>query len=301
MSHFTVLVIGGDPDGLLEPYWELDLSAEEMINDPRAEFKIEVINTPSTGVIPPPGSRFNYPHDVETVDELFAKFKSEHPDRADQYGDIRQWLDVWHGFTYSEEHNAWGYWSNPYAKWDWYQIGGRWAGLLVLKPGKKGHRGEESWTWDGEGPYKPDDNRARVDQALFDDIDWDFMDTPTEKELKNMESIWYHNVENPLTNEQLQSVSEEERREILQFRSFYNRQYFVDRYGTLEKYIEAEGKFSTYAVLDAAGWHSPGDMGWFGMSTESHEDSVLWSLKFRENFLTNVDPTELITVVDCHI
>jgi hypothetical protein len=38
MSHFTVLVIGENPEEQLEPFWELDLSQDEMANDPRAVF-----------------------------------------------------------------------------------------------------------------------------------------------------------------------------------------------------------------------------------------------------------------------
>lgn len=26
---------------------------------------------------------------------------------------------------------------NPNSKWDWYEVGGRWHGMLLLKPGKK--------------------------------------------------------------------------------------------------------------------------------------------------------------------
>ena len=33
---------------------------------------------------------------------------------------------------------------NPDAKWDWYQIGGRWQGSLILKQGKTGFKGTPS-------------------------------------------------------------------------------------------------------------------------------------------------------------
>ena len=35
---------------------------------------------------------------------------------------------------------AGGYWHNPNARWDWWEIGGRWRGLLRLLPGKSGYR-----------------------------------------------------------------------------------------------------------------------------------------------------------------
>lgn len=38
------------------------------------------------------------------------------------------------------------YWTtqNPNRKWDWYQIGGRWQGMLKLKKGAKGRAGSKS-------------------------------------------------------------------------------------------------------------------------------------------------------------
>ena len=35
-----------------------------------------------------------------------------------------------------EETNLYGYWENPNAKWDWYEIGGRWRRTLKLKNGQ---------------------------------------------------------------------------------------------------------------------------------------------------------------------
>ena len=46
---------------------------------------------------------------------------------------------------------------NPNSKWDWYSIGGRWDGFLILK-----ERDEE-----GEV--------IETNQALFNEIDWNYM------------------------------------------------------------------------------------------------------------------------------
>ena len=45
MSHFSVMVIGGDVDGKLYPYYELECSLdnEEMKSDDRSEFVVEVL------------------------------------------------------------------------------------------------------------------------------------------------------------------------------------------------------------------------------------------------------------------
>lgn len=47
----------------------------------------------------------------------------------------------------TEDGETW--WYNPKAKWDWYQIGGRWSGALRLRPGFSREdcaNGERSWT-----------------------------------------------------------------------------------------------------------------------------------------------------------
>ena len=50
---------------------------------------------------------------------------------------------------YDETAKAKGYWHNPNAKWDWYEIGGRWRGMLRLLPGRKGYRAPlDEWTKD---------------------------------------------------------------------------------------------------------------------------------------------------------
>lgn len=47
------------------------------------------------------------------------------------------------------EEDGESYWTNPDAKWDWYQIGGRWSHYLPLRHGADPHDfivGERSWT-----------------------------------------------------------------------------------------------------------------------------------------------------------
>ena len=57
---------------------------------------------------------------------------------------------------------------------------------------------------------------------------------------------------------------------------------------------------TTWAVLTPDGiWHEPGQMGWFGISSnEMNEDE--WDAKFRE-YLKTLDKDIILTLVDCHI
>jgi hypothetical protein len=59
--------------------------------------------------------------------------------------------------------------------------------------------------------------------------------------------------------------------------------------------------FGTFAVLDEHGeWHSKGEMGWFGCSTDTPDTAREFHSSYREKFLTG-DPETWIVVVDCHI
>ena len=60
------------------------------------------------------------------------------------------------GYTIDEEDNLLTTY-NPDSKWDWYEVGGRWSGFLVLKEK------------DEEGDI------IETNQALFSEIDWDYM------------------------------------------------------------------------------------------------------------------------------
>lgn len=65
--------------------------------------------------------------------------------------EIKNW-----GYRIDEDKNILSSY-NPDSKWDWYCMGGRWSGFLYLKA-------------------KDDDgNRITTDQALVNEVDWDYM------------------------------------------------------------------------------------------------------------------------------
>ena len=68
-----------------------------------------------------------------------------------------------------------------------------------------------------------------------------------------------------------------------------------------DRYVEGASHFSMRAVITPDGeWHEVGNMGWWGMSSETADDMYDWEMHFEERFLEpNRDCT--LTVVDCHI
>jgi hypothetical protein len=52
--------------------------------------------------------------------------------------------------------------------------------------------------------------------------------------------------------------------------------------------------------MDAAGWYEPGEMGWFGMSSESPESMKEYADDFT-NWVQGGDQSDWLVLVDCHI
>ncbi|MEX3422110.1 hypothetical protein H0911_24845 [Bacillus sp. HSTU-bmb18] len=72
---------------------------------------------------------------------------------------------------------------------------------------------------------------------------------------------------------------------------------------TEEEYVQRNSKtLSTYAVIDKQGnWIAKGDMGWFGMSSETDVESDDWDGKFTERFINPLEAGDVVVIVDCHI
>jgi hypothetical protein len=140
MSHFTVLVIGDDVEGLLAPYDEeirvpeyVAHTREELIERRRVDIERTRTGNYAEYLADPEGyaARFNadnvrYLRDEFPAELTWIKFIGESID--EKGGELS---------TY-----------NPKSKWDWWTVGGRWSGVLVLRDG------------------------TRADSALKSEVDW---------------------------------------------------------------------------------------------------------------------------------
>lgn len=177
-----------------------------------------------------------------------------------------------------------GYWANPNARWDWYEIGGRWRGLLKLKEGKTGTYGELS-------PYDKDVvlDPAYCDQALAADCDY----TLDQSEYKKALRFWEIVVEGS-------PVREDDDCDDLTFA--YIPEYYTKRYGSKENYARLQAAFSTYAFISPEGeWQGTGHMGWWGIDDATQESHAKFETAFQEALKQAIDTGLYITIVDCHI
>ncbi len=203
-----------------------------------------------------------------SIQKISRPKKIKHKDR---YTTFKDFIKDWAGHEKDSE-GRYGYWENPNVKWDWHTMGGRWRGSFKLKDNKQGVLGSP-----GVFNNKP---IFDVDQSKFGDIDWKSMEHDKDEKDK-LEKSWD---------------------KVISGDGFHKPEYFKERYGTKEKYIEENTRFSTYAVITATGkWYEPGTMGWWGCSSATNNDEKDWYLHFWDRFMKDLKPDTMLTVVDCHI
>lgn len=142
MSHFTVLVIGADHDAQLAPFSE-EIRVDTYISSTRHEL-IERNRDTLTFM-----RDHGYAEYLADPEDYLERFK-HNPGHCKYFTDGEfaaklNWTDeqlYQDAIKYAEpyeidsEGNELSTY-NPNAKWDWYQVGGRWDGFLKTKDGRE--------------------------------------------------------------------------------------------------------------------------------------------------------------------
>ncbi len=300
MSHFSVLVAlsasqAEDPDflsALLEPYNE----GREVDPYPEQEsWGQEYILKQNPGI------------DINDPVALAAALK--------EYGMDEE------GEHFVEDGKLYRYSTyNPDSKWDYWRIGGRWAGTLKVKEGSTGHLEPLSWEWTfnpDEVPADRFDGRADVVRKADFDIDGarqEAVDAAVEQWSAFEAAVAEHG---PLPNHDWREMFDTDPEKAKALRDAYWRhptvivlkggmfgplpseQFGVDRDVFIER--ARQGAIPCYAYLDSThGWIEPGRMGWFGMSNDTPASRDDYNAKVNEIVDSLPDDTTFV-VLDCHI
>lgn len=194
--------------------------------------------------------------------------------------------------------------TNPNAKWDWYLVGGRWAGFFKLKPGATGHRGKN-------GVMGSCKSEGGADQVRKGDIDIAGM----RAEAATKAGEEYDKVHAVIAGREW--IAWDDCRQINEgdieaARAQYNGQPVVQDVRKLAAFLEldafkvsredytksaADRVIRTFAVLKDGQWYERGEMGWWGSVSEEKDD---WQAQFSE-LIDGLPDDALLTVVDCHI
>lgn len=151
MSHFVGLCFGEYWDTDLEQYSE-DLEVDGYIEYTKEEAIKEVIrNRPKIYMNAISAMRDSSLSSQQQ--EYYQNIIDKGPSitEEDAWKEVLEW-----GYELDEDDNLISHY-NPNSKWDWYCVGGRWNGFLVLKERKE------------------DGSIIEVNEAYFNEIDWDYM------------------------------------------------------------------------------------------------------------------------------
>jgi len=254
MSHFCLLVVG-EIEKQLEPFSAIDDRYIKFI-DITEEFETKYVGFPE--------NREKY----KTLDEYFKL----------------------NGYVKNEE-GRYGYYANENSKWDWYVIGGRWKGELIVK---------KEAIMKGVF-YAP----VRVNIALKKDIDIEAMEKPMRESAAKIWDDWHINgIKEKYHIFAKKSISmgrmpEELTYWINEHVGFWNIDESLKKINTMRRtdYIYKNSLWHTHALLWKNEWYDEGTMGWFGINIEEKEE---WPENFK-NLWKQIPDDELITVVDCHV
>lgn len=259
MSHFSLAVISpesADIDEIMEPFYE-GLEVEPYV----AKTKRQLVKSAREYY------KSRYEDFIKKEDEIME-------DDNDFYKEIKNIIQMTDNELYEHERAEYNpedfdrdgnlistY--NPKSKYDWYEIGGRWSGLLELKEKDK------------------DGNTINVNQAKIKDINFE----PKSEVYNNAIEFWDNYVE----GKDPSSVGF----------VLHQPEYFMNKFKTKEAYAKSQSNFTTFAVITPDGeWNEEGKMLMFGISINEDDD---WDANYKERFLNSVDENLMITIIDCHI
>ncbi|MCR5658944.1 MAG: hypothetical protein K6G25_06420 [Bacteroidales bacterium] len=229
MSHFCVLVIGDNPESQLERYDEnLELpmhrvaTKEELIKKERAWIEDYKNYTYAEFLKDPEAYKAHCQNEghIKYLEETFPKML-EWTDEQCYEAEIKYYREsIEDGETWCEIHEDGSLWktSNENAKWDWYQMGGRYRGRLLLKQPDNNHPLYDGWQFADvdKGEYERIRKEGRCDQALVGEIS-NLDELLTFAVVKNGE--WFERGEMgwwaAVSNEKDKDVWESEVRELL--------------------------------------------------------------------------------------
>lgn len=141
MSHFTVIVAAHDEHDLerkLLPFEEQTenrdfLEFVDMTNLVIDEYKNRDIE--QAKIAPGDDWEFRHARRFGGLPDDMIEIRTVKMNEV--YATEGEFASDWHGYDWHSDREAYGYYTNQNAKWDWYSIGGRWTGMLHLKPEQK--------------------------------------------------------------------------------------------------------------------------------------------------------------------
>lgn len=317
MSHFVVLVVGNNIEAQLAPFQESNSDTpREYLEfvDKEDEILEEYRAGSSPRVVMPDGS-FVTPYDERfrkkgtfgygsNTHEVPAHLEQRNIAFTALYPNVDAYAEEHHGYTGRDSvTHRYGYWENPNAKWDWYEVGGRWSGFFKLKPNVIGRPGFIALS------TKP----GYADSVRLCDIDIEGMRKAAEEEAAQRYDAFHRIVAGRLVPQFSDVLNAHQGQADAAREAYWSHPVIQDLTRanefsgfegfkvTREEYMQraANATLAPHALLLNGSWHQRGQMGWFGVVSDKVENET-WYEKLAE-LLMALPPETLLTAVDCHI
>lgn len=206
------------------------------------------------------------------------------------YPEIKQFGEEWLGIPFDEEKQAFGMERNPNGIWDYYNIGGRWPYLLLVKESCSEYSiGERSWSnWDKE--YEAPKGYCWASAARFKDIEWKELwkqyFEQSEQRFQKLEHYYKSGEQPPNTYWRRTDKG-------VLFRKKY--QYYAGE--TLDDYRIREGLVNRkYPITPLDLWDKKGN--WY--SSWKNKDSSKPMCERVDEILATCNADDVIVVIDYH-
>lgn len=315
MSHFTVLVIGENPEKQLQPFHEYECTG---VDD---EYVIDVDKTDEVNewlneelFVGKKGEDFDFEYDEDKAKESFKEYSKMARQKYFELtgSDVNAEITDWYG--YEKVNGKYIRHTNPNAKWDWYSLGGRWTGFFKTKyanaPGVVGEPGIMTAPAD----------EGYADQLLKGDIDFDSMrNEAIEKAAEKYDYAMNLFADAPV-NETWDTIRERYSSDIENARNIYWAQPRCEKWKSKlgekgfpfgyssspdsfltskEEYLQkaSDSAIVTFAVIKDGQWYERGKMGWWACVSDEKDN---WESEFAK-LLESVSDDTLLSVYDCHI
>lgn len=315
MSHFTVLVIGENPEKQLQPYHEYECTGVED------EYVIDVDRTSEVDewlneelFVGKKGDDYDYEYNEEAAGESFSAFEKMSRSAYFKLTGSSEDNEVNDWFGYKKQGVKWTQFTNPNKKWDWYQLGGRWAGFFKVK-------NAEAMAVVGDAAFMCEPAReGYADQLLKKDIDFEAMRNAAKEKADKSYTYAMEAFRDTPVQMSWDVIREANKDNINLAHGIYWAQprcatwqrkmaekHFPfgfhsspdDFLISKDEYLKnaTDGAISTFAVVKDSQWYEKGKMGWWAMVSDEKGN---WNEEFAK-LLDSVPDDTLLSVYDCHI
>lgn len=295
MSHFTVLVIGENPEKQLAPYHEFECT----------------------------GKNDEYVQDVDITAEVQEQIAKDGMLEGLGYYGLEGKVVPSEAFVDRSDTHKYGYAvvkddklvkavdrTNPNKKWDWYVLGGRWTGFFTLKPGRRGETGKP-------GLMTEKAEQGKADAARKCDIDFTAMRDEAERKARARYRKFFTLVGERPFPQTFEAIREAHPGNVAAARNAYWAQPAIvaakaaDEFSwdidpaefscTEDQHAEKarDRAASPFALVKDGQWFEKGRMGWWAcVSDEKEQDG--WNREVAK-LLDSVNSDTLLSLYDCHI